>query len=127
MIALSHVEAVHRIMQGREYERRPLPRPEPIKLAERDTIMLAVAKIRTLRGSPVCRWPEDLGCETQLYLALACQAAWPRLTNVQLAEKCRVPVIEAHFFAELVELARKAEWVAPGIVAAAASILRRQA
>ncbi len=126
MIALSHSEAVHRLMQGREYERRSgFVRVEAKKLTEADAVALAVSKIRALRGSPECKWPDDLGCETQLYLALACWAVWPRIGNVKIAEKCGVPITEAHFFAELVDLARGASWLHPGIVAAAASILRR--
>ena len=127
MMALSHVEAVHRIMAGREYTRRvPVTLASHAKLSEREVIDAAVEKIRALRGSPEkCGWPDDLGCYTQLYLALAIRKARPMIGNVRLAELCRVPVPDAHFFSELVELASDAKWVVPGIVQSAARIVGR--
>lgn len=127
MIALTHVEAVHRIMAGREYARRaPVTLASHAKLSEREAIEAAIEKIRALRGSPEkCGWPDDLGCYTQLYLALAIRKAFPRMGNVRLAELCRVPIIDAHFFAELVELAAGGDWIVPGIVQSAARIVRQ--
>lgn len=127
MMALSHVEAVHRIMAGREYTRRaPVTLASHAKLSEREVIDAAVEKIRALRGSPEkCGWPDDLGCYTQLYLALAIRKVRPTIGNVRMAELCRVPITEAHFFAELVELAHGGDWIQPGIVKAAAQIVRQ--
>lgn len=61
-------------------------------------------------------FPQDLGCDTQLYLGAAVYAAFPdeRISTVALV--CAVPVADGLFFAELIELALAGTWMEPQII-----------
>lgn len=82
----------------------------------------AVRVIRAARGvgpEKPCRFPDDLGCETQIYLGLAVRAEFSRLGMVAVAEACWVSAPDAIFFSTLLDLAEGRDWVLDGILHAA--------
>lgn len=88
----------------------------------------AVARIRAMRGvncDKPCTWPDDLGCETQLYLGSAMFKAFPRERLHVVGQACGVGIPDAMFFAMLVSLAENSErpWMKRAIVDDAARIL----
>lgn len=89
----------------------------------------AVARIRAMRGvncDKPCRFPDDLGCETQLYLGSALFKVFPRERLFVIGQCCGVNVPDAMFFAMLVSTAENAnpQWMKRAIVEDAARILQ---
>lgn len=72
-----------------------------------------------------CQFPDDMGCETQLYLGLAIRFAFPGWGMVKVAHACMVSGGDAIFFATLLDIAEKSDWVAshPEIITAAVGAL----
>lgn len=73
----------------------------------RHRIDRAVKKIRAMRrafnpAAAPCGFPDDLGCETQLYLAVALFDAYPDESAITIAGCCGVDAADAHFFGQLV-------------------------
>ena len=94
--------------------------------AVQESVASAVRMIRVVRGlDKPCGFPNDLGCETQLYLGLAIRKVFPRWTMNQVAEACRVHAPDAIFFATLLDLASRAKWVKRPVLDAAVSELKR--
>jgi hypothetical protein len=86
-------------------------------------VQRAVMAIRRARGvGGDDGFPHGLGCDTQLYLGVALQIAFPRLRAIAIAQACSVTVPDAHFFAELCDIAAGAGWMKPEILAGAISI-----
>lgn len=56
-------------------------------------------------------WPHDLGCETQLLLALAVLTVEPDVTGARLCDLVRVQVIDRQEFLQILECAASAKWV----------------
>jgi len=92
-------------------------------------IDMAVSRIRSMRGVNAdlrCGFPDDLGCETQLYLGSALFRVFPRERLHVIGQCCGVNVPDAMFFAMLVSIAEHARprWMKPAIVNDAALILQ---
>ncbi len=89
----------------------------------------AVAQIRLMvrrkRDDYRCGFPDDLGCETQLYLGRAMMEAYPGERFPVIAQCCGVAVGDCWFFATLLDLAtHSAEpWMDEAIVAEATRCL----
>lgn len=86
----------------------------------------AVERIRVMRGiGRACPFPDDLGCETQLYLGRALCEAFPQERIAIIAQCCGVGIPDALFFQALVDIATFAQpcWMKPEIVAEAKRIL----
>lgn len=90
-------------------------------------VRAAVRLIRLCRpADKPCGFPNDLGCETQLYLGLAVRKAFPNWSTSKVAETCRVNAPDAHFFGQLLDLATKATWPKKSVLNAAINALRGQ-
>jgi hypothetical protein len=88
----------------------------------------AVARIRAMRGvncDNPCRFPDDLGCETQLYLGAGVYRAFPLERMSVVAQVCGVAVPDAPFFTMLISIAENSDrkWMKRAIVEDASSIL----
>ncbi len=81
----------------------------------------AVARIRAMRGvdcEKPCRFPNDLGCETQLYLGAGVFRAFPMERMSVVAQVCGVDVPDAPFFTMLISIAETSDqkWMKRAIV-----------
>lgn len=89
----------------------------------------AIRAIRRARGmapDQACGFPDDLGCETQLYLGLAIRSIRPDLSIIATAEQCLAPAVDAVFFGRLLDIADNSEWAARNahVITAAVGELR---
>lgn len=127
MIVLSHEEALAALMRKRNFRPRyTMTLPKPIPVAASDLpgrVAEAVAHIRLITKR-ADKFPDDFGCETQLYLGLAARQAFPNAGFSRIAEVAKVDQPDAVFFGTLLDIAIVAPWVDDSIVDAAARILR---
>lgn len=127
MIVLSHEEALAALMRKRNFRPRytmTLPKPIPVATTDMPArVCAAVAYIRSITKR-ADKFPDDLGCETQLYLGLAARKAFPTAGFSRIAEVAKVNQPDAVHFGTLLDIAAGAEWVDDSIVDAAARILR---
>lgn len=85
-----------------------------------DHIVRAVILIRRMRGADAKDgYPNDLGCETQLYLGAAIQLEYPALKMGAVADLCGVGGADAIFFAELLDIADRGGWMREDVITGA--------